>query len=359
VQLTQNIKGFSKLAVILLILISFLLGAILSYIWTMGYYAPNEFNLPNQTSVTIEGMPAFFAENATYFNITVLNPSYSPTEAKIELIKAITGDGKVHIIDSTSPPLPLTLAPGKSQIIQSFWNWGNYTGQTIDVYVLIADGSGPAVQVKTAFMNLTVSSVILEPAVTSSRFNVTVESMSSPVSVDISNIFVNGVEITGVTPTLPYSLSPNTAATFTLNRDWKNLQNQPVSVMVQTKQGYVAYGSTVGPQVKLNFSNIVFFNTTETSFYFNMIIQNAGTPPAKQDIDLITLNVGGQTILIGIGDVVPPLPQTIEPDTSLPFTCTWNWSSHQSENATITVYTVQGFTATSAETTIPSIPQPS
>jgi len=260
VRLAQNIKGVSKLAVALLILISFLLGATLSYIWTMGYYAPNEFNLPSQTSLTIEGMPAFFAENATYFNITVLNPSYSPTEAKIESIKVITSDGRVHIVDSASPPLPLTLAPGKSQIIQSFWNWGNYTGQTVDVYVLIADGSGPAVQVK------------------------------------------------------------------------------------------------IGPKVELDFFNIVFFNTTETSFYFNVTIQNAGTPPAKQDVDLLTVNVEGQTIPIGDGDVVPPLPQTIEPNTSLQFTCTWDWSTYQGKNAAITVSTVQGFTATSAETAIPSMP---
>jgi len=355
VQLAQNVKGISKLAMILLLIIFFLLGAVFSYIWTMGFYAPQEFKLPSQTNLTIEDVQ-FYAENATVFDVTVLNPSYSPSDAKIERIKVSTNDGKVYLITSASPTLPLTLAPGETQTIKGFWDWGNYTGQTVEVSVIIAEGSWPSVQAETAFMNLTVTSVNFEPSVTVTRFNVTVESMRSPISVDISKIFVNGAEVVNVTPTLPYTLNPNASITFTLHRDWTDLQNKTVSVAVQTKQGYVAYKTVSAPQVKLNVSNIAFFNTTATSFYFNVTIQNSATPSAKLDINLITVHVEGQNITIsGVFPSLSP-PLTLEPNASVLLMCPWNWNDYQGKNVTVTVYTVQGFKASSTEITVPSIP---
>ncbi len=127
--LTQNLKGLSKLALLLLFVISFLLGAILSYVWTMGFYSPIEFSLPNQPSLTIENVQ-FYPEQPTLFNMTVLNPSYSPSDAKIEQINVHTTDGKFHSVASTSPTLSsLSIAPGKSETITSYWNWANYTDQ--------------------------------------------------------------------------------------------------------------------------------------------------------------------------------------------------------------------------------------
>lgn len=352
-KLAQDFKGISRLLMLILLIVFFLLGTILSYIWTMGFYAPSEYNLPSETSVTIENVQ-FPPEDATFFNVTLLNPSYSSSDAVVDRVKVSTSDGNVHSITSTSPALPLTLAPGKSETIQSFWNWTRYVDQTVDVYVLIVGGSGPAIQTRTPFMNLTVASVIFEPSVTSTRFNVTVQSMRSPVSVDITNIAVNGVAVTDVTPTLPFQLNPNASGTFTLHRDWTDLQNKTVSVVVQTAQGYEAFKTVTGPLVKLNLSNIQFFNTTATAFYFNVTIQNSAVPPAGVNINLVTVNVEGQNITIGT--VTPSLPQALQPDSTLLITCTWDWSQFKGKNATVTIYTTQGFKSSSTETTIPNTP---
>jgi len=353
VQLNHNLKGISKLAFLLFLIVFFLLGTIVSYIWTMGFYAPGEFNLPKQTSLTIENV-VFPPDSAVYFNVTMLNPSYSPSDAIIDRIKVVTEDGKVHFIASASPSLPLKLAPGTSQILKTFWNWANYTGQTVDVYIIIVGGSGPAVQTKTASMNLAVASIVFEPSITASRFNVTVESMGSPVSVDLNKITVNGAEVTDVTPTLPYQLNPNASVTFTINRNWANLQNTTVSVGVQTKQGFAAYRSASAPQVKLDFvGEITFFNTTATSFFFNATIHNSATPPTKVDISLITVYVEGQNITIET--VSPILPHSLESNATLLLTCTWDWNTFKGKNATVTVYTVQGFKS-STETIVQSTP---
>lgn len=353
-KLTQNLRGMSKLILVLLLIIFFFLGAFLSYVWTMGFYAPSEFNLPSQANLTIENVQ-FYPEQPSFFNMTVLNPSYSAADAKIEQINVHTSDGRSYAIDTTLPELSsLSIAPGKFETIKSFWNWANYTGQEVDVYVILAKGSGPAVEVRTAFMNFTLTNIVFEPSITSTRFNITVESKGSPVSVDIDRITVNGAEVNNTTPALPYKLDPNATATFTLYRNWADMQNTAVTVAAETSQGYVALKAITAPEVKPVISNVVFFNMT-TSFIFNITIQNSAVPPIKLDIDSIGVYVEGQNITITDGSVNPALPKTLDPGSSLLLTCTWDWSPFAGKNTTITVYTAQGF-KTSTETTIPNIP---
>lgn len=353
-KLAKDPKGLSKVALLLLLIIFFLSGAILSYVWTMGPYAPGEFSLPNQQSLTIENIK-FFPEYPDFFNMTVLNPSYSPSNAKIEQINVHTSDDKIHAITMTSPELySLSIAPGESETIKSYWNWANYTDQKVDVYVILAEGSGPAVEVKTAFMNLTVANIVFEPSITSTRFNITVESRGSPVSVDIDNITVNGANVTDTTPALPYKIDPNATVTFTLSRDWADLQNTTVTIAIKTTQGYIALKSITAPQAKPIISNVVFFNMT-TSFFFNITIQNSAVPPVKLDIDSIGIYVEGQNITIENGSVSPALPQTLDPSSTRLLACTWDWSPFAGKSATITVYTAQGFKA-STEITIRNFP---
>ena len=353
-KLTQNLRGMSKLMLLLLLIIFFFVGAFLSYVWTMGFYAPNEFNLPSQANLTIENVQ-FYPEQPSFFNMTVLNPSYSAADAKIEQIIVHTSDGKSYAIDTTSPELSsLSIAPGKFETIKSFWNWANYTDQEVDVYVILASGSGPAVEVKTAFMNLTLTDIVFEPSITSTRFNITVESRGSLVSVDIDKITVNGAEVNNTTPALPYKLDPNATVTFTLHRNWADLQNSAVAIAIKTIQGYVALKTIKAPEVKPVISNVVFYNMT-TSFFFNITIQNSAVPPVKLDIDSIGVYVEGQNVTITNGSVSPALPLTLDPSSTRLLTCTWDWSPFAGKNATITVYTAQGF-KTSTGTAIPNIP---
>jgi len=142
-RLIHDAKGVSKLFFILLLLVSFIVGALLSYIWTMGYYAPLEFHLPSRTNITIENVDFSSVENVTFFNVAILHPSYSPsTNVEIKRIMVSTSNGSLYTTIDTDPQLPQQLARGSSLTVRSFWNWTNYTGQTANVIVLVADGSG-------------------------------------------------------------------------------------------------------------------------------------------------------------------------------------------------------------------------
>jgi len=354
-RLIHNLRGVSGLILIVLLLVSFIVGALLSYIWTMGSYAPQEFHLPSLANVTIE-KAEFFAENATFFNVTVLNPSYSRSPAKIEHILMSTEDGALLKATSTVPSLPHELTPGSSQTFQASLTWGNYTGQTVNVIALVADGSGATFQARTPFMNLTVSSVDFYPGVSVTYFNVTIESTGAPTFVDIKTITVNRVLVPplGVAPALaPYRLQPNSSVTFRLERNWTDLQGKPVTVVVNTLQGYSAESRAVtAPTVVLSIpiSGLV-FNLTDT-LHFNVTIHN-GASPAKVDISQVTVSIPTQVTVTITGNMTsPPLPQPLQPNSDVLLTCSWDWSGYHGQNATVTVKTLQGF-VTSAEVTIP------
>jgi len=344
--LIHGVKGVSKLLLILLLLIDFVLGALLSYIATMGYYAPLEFHLPSRANVTIEKVE-FYAENATFFNVTILNPSYSPSTVAIDEIMVSTDDGLLHEITDTFPSIRV-LAPGRSQTYKAYWNWGNYTGQTVNVFALVADGSGATFQKITPFMNLTVASVDFDPTISAANFTVTVQSLGSQTFMNITRITLNGEEVT-VSPLLPYGLDVNASATLTLTRAWSDLQGKNATVSVETLQGFTAQKSQVVPEV-LKIPSIV-FNALNTSS-FNLTVQNVATPQTSLDISQVKVEVQGETVTIE--NVAPALPYPLQPASEVLLVCSWNWGGYQGQGAkaTVTVYTQQGFSV-STEASIP------
>lgn len=344
--MTMNINGISRLAVLILLIISFILGGMLSYIWTMGFYATSEYNLPNKTNVSIEGVQ-FSVEDPTYFNVTVLNPSYSPSNATIQEIKTQTTDGISHDIPSTSPLLPRDLKAGQSETFRSDWNWGNYTDQEIKVLVFVVEGSGATFETRAAFMNLTVANVIFEPSITVTRFNITVETMNSPVKVDIDRISVNGLEASVMPPqVLPFTINPNESVAFTLNRNWIDLQNKTVAVRVDTLQGYTAVKTVLAPPpVSLIIEGVVFDNTTSTQ-HFNATVFNEEFSPAAVNITHATVQVRNGIVTITNITKIPS--GLLQPNFSMLLMVFWDWAEYQSTstNVTINVHTEQGFTAT-------------
>jgi len=346
-RLIHNVMGVSKLFFILLLLVSFIVGALLSYIYTMGYYASQEFHLPSQANVTIEKVE-FDAGNATFLSVTLLTPSYSPSVVRIEQILMSTPGGLLLKATDTVPSLPYGLAPGSSQTFKAYLNWANFTGQTVNIIAFVAEGSGPTFQARTPFMNLTVASVNFDPAMGAANFTVKMESMGSQTFLNITKITVNGENVT-VSPRLPHTLDVNASATFTLGRAWSDLQGKIATVDVETLQGFTVRKSQVVPEV-LKISSVV-FNATNTSS-FNSTVQNVARPQINLDISQIKVYVEGATVIIE--NVAPQLPYLLQPNSQVLLVCSWNWSEYQgrSVKATVTVYTQQGFMV-SAEALIP------
>lgn len=143
-RLAQSVHGISKLMFIISLLVALIIGATLSYVWTMGYYASKEYQLPEKPSLTIETAD-FSAGETTLFNVVILNPSYSPSSADIKRIMVLTENDTLHDVE-VSPSLPFSLEVGSSETFRGLWNWSGYAGQTIEIIVLVSDGSGPTAQ---------------------------------------------------------------------------------------------------------------------------------------------------------------------------------------------------------------------
>lgn len=241
-RLVQSIRGISKLMFVLSLLVALIVGATLSYMWTMGYYASPEFQLPKNPALSIETVE-FSAQNTTFFDIVVLNPSYSPSTANIEQILVLTKDGRLHDVEFS----PRTLETGGLETFRVLWNWANYTGQTLKLIIFLAEGSGPTQKASLPYVGLTVEAHF-NSSISTQHFNVTVRNdEASATYVDIKNLTINGVTISSENVTMngkavafPYFLNSSQSAVFTVAWNWTSYQGKSVTVTVETLQGYTA-----------------------------------------------------------------------------------------------------------------------
>jgi len=259
-QLIRDVKGISKFILIFLLLIAFAFGALISYVWTMGFYAPFEFNLPSQPTIVIQNV-AFNPQDTSFVNVTVLNPSYSPSWVYILLIEARTlDDGLLHAFDTVSPATPYVLERGRTQTFYCYWNWANYTGielpptvgKTVEIRVLSENDMGEYVTLARPFVSLSMTDVVFNSTVSLSSFTVNVQNLeTSETYVNITSITVDVTEnitASSITPSLPYGLAPGApVVTFTVPWDWATYRNQTVTITVHTRQGYIAYHTVTLP----------------------------------------------------------------------------------------------------------------
>jgi len=140
-RLVQNALGISKFILILLLLISAIVGGVLSYMWTEGYYQSRGFQILETATVTITNV-AFDSQDPTFFDLTLLNPSISPSSSSVVQIMVSTEDGVLHDITTVIPSLPVPLLISESKTFKCTWNWTGYIGKDIKVHVFVADGTG-------------------------------------------------------------------------------------------------------------------------------------------------------------------------------------------------------------------------
>jgi len=344
--LIRNASGISRLLLIVLLLVAFVLGAFLSYVWTMSYYAPMEFQLPSSSTVTIESVQ-FSPQNASRFNVTILNPSFSPSSVSVNRIAVLTAGEVVHDPSAVSPSLPRPLELGESQTFDCEWDWANYTGQVVDVLAWVEDGSGATLKVETPFVGLVISNLEFDPSNTSS-FSVTVQNNeTSQTFVSVNEMFLtmeNGTTVKVLEVSPPYVLQPNASALFVGSWNWTHYRNQTVRVTVHTVQGFVVQSVPEITPPPIIFERVeVDFNPLNTT-RFNMTIQNSPFSLSPANITRITITLQNGTI-IEITSVEPPLPIELAQNESVVFTCAFGWVNYPDMDVTVTAYTTEGFKA--------------
>jgi len=344
-RLLQGLRGISKLMLIILLLLVFIVGATLSYIWTMGYYASPEFQLPKKADLTIEDV-TFSAQDTTFFDVVILNPSYSPSSANIDQIVVLTEDGILHDVEVSLRSLEV----GSSETFRGFWNWANYTGQIMKVIVFVSDGSGPTTKAPLPYVGLTVEAHF-NSSISIQHFNVTVQNAESSFTyVNVTELTINGeiippenITVNGEPTSFPYFLDSSESVLFTCAWNWRGSQGENVAVAVKTLQGYTAKHIVTAPQpVELTITEVV-FNSTVSTDHFNLTLVNSETSGAYVDISEITVHVNNETINITEWTAYPS--PRLESNSSILLVCPWNWQDHagKGETATIVVNTLQGF----------------
>jgi hypothetical protein len=359
--LTDSVEGTSKIILILLLLISFILGALFSYVYTMGYYAPSEFRIPEKSFITIQSVE-FSKQDTHFFDVTVLNPSYSPSDVNITRIEARgTDDNIVHVITDTVPSIPCLLQKGHSQTFRATWNWANYTGiklpytdRPVEIRVFLQDGRGEILELRRPLTRLIITESSFNQSISVNHFNVTVQNLeSSETYVNITAFVVEGNLVAKVTPTLPYTLNPgDTPVRFQCFYNWTGFMGQSVTIGMDTKQGYIAQRTLTLPKpVTLNVTHIV-FNATISTQRFNITVTNHANSSTYVNIDRITVTVGEQAP-VNITQWTAYQSSTLGTNESVLIVCTgWDWSTYAGQSVRITVYTTQGFIV-SKETQIP------
>jgi len=364
----RNKKGISTLSLIILLLVSGIIGAILSYLWTVGYYVEIGLTIPEGVATIAITNVTFPIENSNYFDVTVLNPSYSYAEAKITSIALVTttDDGEsINNIeaDSIEPSVPYALEKGKTITFRCNQNWGEFSGQIVRVVVFLQNDSGATFPHETSNVKLNFVKTEIDTKVTIERFNVTVRnSVDSLIPLNVAEILFDSISIPSQNitvkdenATLPQQLQPNQTKTFTCN--WNMLENGVLGVVssshtitVKTLQGYSAVKTETLPAVvSLNISDVSFTALPDTSG-FNVTISNHPASPHFVNVSRITIKNDTQvfdnitiTGVIHNSTTGGTLPALLVPGGNLTLQCVWNWEAFKGKEVTITVYTTQGY----------------
>ena len=339
----KNPKAISKILFILLILLALIIGSIFSYLILAGYYLNLGVKVPEKNTISIIDAN-LDTQNTEAFNITVLNPTYSPSEATIKEILVATTDNQTHLVTATDPQLPYELDKGQQIIFNCDWSWSDYTNQALKIIVLIEDGSGAVYEVETAEVGLSITSTVFNPA-DSDHFNVTIRNAAGSASdfrvTKITVTMENGTEfqVRGITPSIPILLQVDTTTTFTCAWDWTTYRGLNTTVNVFTSEGYAFHRTSPTPKAaQLSITDPVF--STSNMTYFNITVTNSEYSIVDANLTVVELFFQNYT---NLEVSVPDLPYTLPIGDTVTLQCLWDWSGDREETIAIYVITPEDY----------------
>jgi len=342
----KNRKAISKILFILMLLLATIIGSIFSYLILAGYYINLGIEIPEKSTIAITSAD-LDTQNTDLFSITVLNPTYAPSEAKITEIWVATADNQVHKVEDIDPQLPYSLDKGQTETFTCNWFWGDYTSETLKIMVLIADGSGAVYEVETAEVGLMITSAVFD-AQDSKHFNLWIRNAAgSPSSVNVTKIAVtmqNGTEyqVRQSTPSVPKLLEVGTTTQFTCSWDWTSYRGLNVTVNVYTSEGYAFHRPTTTPKAaQLSITDPV-FSTSDTT-YFKITVKNSEHSVVQANLTVVELLFSDYSTLEVSVESPPDLPYTLPKGDSVTLKCLWDWTDHSQETIAITVKTPEGY----------------
>lgn len=339
-------KAVSTLILIILIVVSLVIGGLISYMWVLG----NFYLQPENTTELVITEANFPLQHADYFNFTVMNPSNSISATNITRIYlTVEGDATVYNVTDTYPEtLPILVPQATSKTIKCLTNWSQFAGKAISIHLIASKASGAVKTVQTEFVKLELET-FFDAALSIKQFSLSVRNSGlSRANLTINKVLVNHQTVENVTMLPSQNLTIGGSVTVRGNFSWENLAN-PI-VRVETAEGYyVEKTVSVNASVLLVITDVT-FNESNTND-FSVTVQNSPLSKTLVDINDITVtDVNGTKYHINGNLTNPQFNPTYRLGINQTVTfqnCTWNWTNYRDKDVTITVYTKQEFTPVS------------
>lgn len=357
--LRSKSKAVSQLILIILLFISFIVGALLSYLWTIAPFV--EYRVAEDKTALIITDVSFDPNNARQFNLTVLNPSYSKEDARIMQIGFIAENATFILVTNVTEnneilQFPITLKRGEEKTLTCKTYWGEIAGQVLDIVISGPNIVGSSVHLRTPFVKLEITEAKFNSSLSVKYFGLTVRNHpNSTIPLNIIGITTPLPGTVMFDPSLPLKLEVGHSVPFNCTGDWGAFQE--LSIVVETSQGFIAryVAQNLPTPAKLNLTKADF--RIEDTKHFTLTIQNEPDSPTRVDISNIefTLEDGTKPQVT----ITPPIEEAyyykLYPSNSCSPICEWDWANYRDKTLTITVHTKQGFQETFSVKTPPPV----
>ena len=343
--LSASVKGLSTITIILIVVISAVVGGIISYAFTIAYYT----NVPEKTTLAITGI-YIDPQNVRSFNITVLNPSYSPGDANITRIALSLKNGtRLYDVVETSPSIQngLKIRKGESLNITCLKLEANmlfsdfaseFAGEKILVHVFAEESPAANMEAKLPYVKIDITTDF-NPKVSFKRFNITLtNSLLSEVNLTVTSIDLGLVSFGEVYPDFrlnPVSLQKNETVCFQFkNASWYG--HVQFMLSVYTEQGYVFRKEVKVGTVHAAVQSVV-FDENYTDF-FKVTVYNFAESTSPVNVKEVRCVLEDGT-MVTFDCNLAELP----PNATREFIFPWNWKEYRGKNVTLAAYFAQEF----------------
>jgi len=343
----RNVKAVSTLIMVILMLVSAFIGGILSYMFTI----PQFIAMPTTTNVAVTGI-FFDKDDAHSFKVSILNPSYSPTNVTINRIAvSISGADQLYDIVETTPPLQAgieiqvgeTINVTCTKVFKDGFSigWGDFVpqfpGQTIIVHVFASGYPAANAQSVLPFVRLNMTDIAFDPDTSFGKFTMTVSNAPlSATDLTIFEILVPSLQITEISPALPLTVPHGQSVFFTCVGNWSDLAKSKTIVTISafTEQGYSFSATATLPIVNVAIQNAT-FNENDTD-HFNVTVSNTAMQSSYVNVTKISATLDNGTAI----DF--PFPSLgVETNATRLFTVDWSWKYYRGRSVGLTAFLLQ------------------
>ncbi len=338
----SNTKAISTIIIILLMILSAILGGIISYMFTI----PQFIDIPEGTTLTITDV-YFDKQNAAWFKIGVLNPSYSSSNATITRITvSLEGQSTLYDIVETQPSIQngtiiqkgqsMNITCSKVQKDNENMTWGKFAGEHAGEIVVVSvfspDSPAANKEKQLPFVKLYITPYFY-PEISFKNFSLSLAmATNSEINLTVNEILIPGIDDLALkSPGLPFEIT-ETSMRFNFTGNWHGLKR--AIAIIGTNEEYSFTQELELQQAYPQIQNVTF--NEEYTDYFNVTIFNFAEIDKYVNVTMITCTPeNGTTVSNNYTSV------GLVANQSSVFRFVWDWKEVRGKRIEVKTYMLQ------------------